>query len=39
MKKHTAFKNPFIVFSPFLLLFVALVLKLHSDKMIGDEGG
>ena len=39
MKKHTAFKNPFIVFSPFLLLFVALVLKLHSDEMIGDEGG
>lgn len=24
-------------FSPFLLLFTILVLKLHSDKMIGDE--
>ena len=37
MKKHTSLKNPFIVFSPFLLLFVVLVLKLHSDEMIGDE--
>ncbi len=32
-------KNPYILFSPFLLLFVLYVLKMHSDSMDGDEGG
>ncbi len=30
--------NPWLIFSPFLLLFILLVLKLHNDRMEGDEG-
>ena len=29
--------NPWLIFSPFLAIFIILVLKLHSDKMEGDE--
>jgi hypothetical protein len=29
--------NPWLIFSPFLAIFILLVLKLHSDKMEGDE--
>lgn len=29
--------NPWLIFSPFLAIFIVLVLKLHSDKMEGDE--
>ena len=31
------FGNPWLIFSPFLAIFILLVLKLHSDKMEGDE--
>jgi 4-amino-4-deoxy-L-arabinose transferase-like glycosyltransferase len=31
------FGNPWLVFSPFLVVFTLLVLKLHADKMEGDE--
>ena len=31
------FGNPWLLFSPFLAIFILLVLKLHSDKMEGDE--
>ena len=31
------FGNPWLVFSPFLVVFILLVLKLHADKMEGDE--
>jgi 4-amino-4-deoxy-L-arabinose transferase-like glycosyltransferase len=37
MQKYWFLKNPFVLFSPFLLLFVVLVLKQHSDAMEGDE--
>jgi 4-amino-4-deoxy-L-arabinose transferase-like glycosyltransferase len=30
--------NPFILFLPYLLLFLMIVLKSHSDTMDGDEG-
>jgi hypothetical protein len=29
--------NPFILFLPFLLFFLLIVLKLHTDRMQGDE--
>ena len=31
-------KSPFLVYLPFLFLYLLLVLKLHGDQMVGDEG-
>lgn len=38
MKNYKLTRNPFLLFSPFLVLFILLVLKQHSDVMEGDEG-
>jgi 4-amino-4-deoxy-L-arabinose transferase-like glycosyltransferase len=32
------FKNPYLIFLPFLLLFILLVLLFHTDAFEGDEG-
>lgn len=31
--------NPYLIFSPFLIFFIVLVLKRHTDAMEGDESG
>jgi hypothetical protein len=31
-------RSPFALFLPFLILFIALVLRLHTEQMLGDEG-
>ncbi len=35
MKNH--FSNPWLLFAPYLLLFILLVFRFHSDEMVGDE--
>jgi 4-amino-4-deoxy-L-arabinose transferase-like glycosyltransferase len=37
MKSKLYYKNPFLLFLPFLLLFMAYILKLHSNNLQGDE--
>jgi hypothetical protein len=32
-------RNPYLLFSPFLLLFIVIVLFVHTDTMEGDESG
>ena len=32
-------RNPYLLFSPFLVLFILFVLKQHNDALDGDEGG
>ena len=39
MRNFKLTRNPYLLFSPFLILFIVLVLKLHTDGMRGDEGG
>lgn len=39
MRNFKLTRNPYLLFSPFLILFIVLVLKLHTDVMEGDEGG
>jgi len=39
MRKLMLVRNPFLLFSPFLVLFILLVLKQHADVMEGDESG
>ncbi len=39
MKIFKLTRNPFLLFSPFLILFILLVITQHSDVMQGDESG
>jgi len=39
MRNFKLTNNPYLFFSPFLIIFIVLVLKLHTDVMEGDEGG
>jgi len=39
MRNINLTRNPYLLFSPFLILFIVIVLKFHSDVMEGDEGG
>lgn len=31
-------RNPYLLFLPFLIIFVAIVLKMNNDALLGDEG-
>lgn len=39
MRNYKLTRNPYLLFSPFLILFILYVLKRHSDVMEGDEDG
>lgn len=39
MRTARLMRNPYILFSPFLLLFMIYVSLFHTDLMEGDEGG
>jgi hypothetical protein len=39
LKNRTITRNPYLLFSPFLLFFITYAVKFHSNALIGDEGG
>jgi len=39
MRNFKLTRNPFLLFSPFLVFFILLVIKQHTDAMEGDESG
>jgi 4-amino-4-deoxy-L-arabinose transferase-like glycosyltransferase len=39
MKNLKLTRNPYLLFSPFLLLFIVIVFRFHSDTFKGDESG
>ncbi len=39
MRNLKVTRNPYLLFSPFLLLFVVIVLFLHTSTLKGDESG